>query len=425
LIYRFMKLRFLFLFLVIINSPLSASLYESCDFSELSSRSTRPLNPKTLEAALRDFQEICLNKSYILPESYTLKNPDMFLKLESCTPSYDGKHILSNMVRRDTYLSVIMPVMQEKLCIRQKVGEILLMEFPQQESKKFSLHFITVFDDYQSKGLGGTALDLTILLTQFLSQQSSFYDRLSLQCADYDGDTYLGNVPYRLSYYLNHGFLIDPETVFYMRHLDPSYFIRSIDADNFDSFLSSYSDGSYETVSFPLNSFRSTGPAILSILKLRYPLQTNGLDERCLQMAEDSSSDAAKRILDRLFYDPGLSDEFYEGQIEGKIYMMDLEVKNWEYNLFARQNYKAKRESSFKVYSYDHDELNFLLREIAEIHEVISQTIEQTREKVRSKTRTLSLSMKSSKKHKTKRAPILPVSARHDFPSDRQTQQDF
>src|SRR5690606_32386890 len=101
------------------------------------------------------------------------------------------------------------------------------------------------------------------------------------------------------------------------------------------------------------------------------------------------------------------------------------EVKNWEYNLFARQNYKAKRESYFTVYSYDHDELNFLLREIAEIHEVTSQTIEQTREKVRRKTRTLSLSMKPSKKHKTKRASILPVSAQHDFPSDRQTQQDF
>ena len=105
--------------------------------------------------------------------------------------------------------------------------------------------------------------------------------------------------------------------------------------------------------------------------------------------------------------------------------MMDLEVKNWGYNLFAWLNHKVKRESSFKVYSYDHDELNFLLREIAEIHEIISQTIEQTRETVRRKTRTLSLSMKPSKKHKTKRASILPVSAQHDFPSDRQTQQDF
>ncbi len=420
-----MKLRFLFLFLVFINSPLTASLYESGFFPELSSRSTTPLNRKTLEVALSDFQEICRNKSYILPEGHTLKNPEMLLELESCTPSYDGKQTLSNMVRRETFLSILMPVMQEKLCIRQKVGEILLMEFPLQESKKFSLHFITVFDTYQSNGLGGTALDLTIMLTQFLSQQSSFYDHLSLQCADYDGDTYLGNVPYRLSYYLNHGFLIDPETVSYMRHLDLSYFIQSMEPDHFDSFLGSYSDGNYGTSDFPLNKFKGNGAIILSILKERHRLRLDGLDERCLQIAENSSSDAAQLILDRLFYDPSLSDEFYEGQIEGKIYMMDLEVKNWVYNLFARQNYKAKRESSFKVYSYNPHELNFLLGEIAEIHEIISQTIEQTREKVRRKTNTLSLSMKSRKKHKTKRAPILPVSARYDFSSDRQTHQDF
>jgi len=302
----------------------------------------------------------------------------MLFKHESCTPYYAGKKTASNMVRRDTRLSIIMPVIEEEMHVQKEVGQILLMEYPQQESKKFSLHFITIFEAYQSKGLGGTALDLTIMLTQFLSQQSSFYDHLTLQCADYDEDTHLGNVPYRLSYYLNHGFLIDPETLFYMRHLDLSYFIHRINIDNFDSFLESYANGSYDTTSFPLNSFRDRGESLLSLLKLRHPLEGDGLDERCLQMAENSSSDAGKRILDRLFYDPTLSDDFYEGQIESKIYLMSIEARNWEHNLLVRQNLKEKRALSFKKYTYDPKELNLFLAEIAGIYENILGIIEYT-----------------------------------------------
>lgn len=402
-----MKLRILFIFLVLFNTPLTASLYESESFSKQLVKRTAPLTKTSLAKALRSFKEICQNQSYPLPKGYTLKHPNMYFEAESCTPYYyTGSRALSNMTRRDTQLSIVVPVMEEEVYTQQTVGQILVMEYPQQDSKKFSLHFITISDEYQKKGLGGTALDLTIILAQFLSQKSRFYDHLTLQCADYDGDIYLGNVPYRLSYYLNHGFLIDPETVSYMRHLDFSYFIHSMDLDNFNSFLSSYSDGNYGTENFPLNSFKDQAELILTTLKERYPLQAEGLDERCLQIAENSSSHAGKRILDRLFYDGSLSDEFYEGQIESKIYVMNLEVKNWVFNLLARQTLQKKRSLSFAKYTYDHNELNFLLGKISQLHTYFSEPVEPE-EEVKPKKHPLNMSLTITlKKKKSKSKPL-------------------
>tara|TARA_R110002095_G_scaffold3118_1_gene10698 strand:- start:348 stop:1496 length:1149 start_codon:yes stop_codon:yes gene_type:complete len=375
-------------------------------------RKSAPLTSTALKAALHSFKKICQDKSLILPEGLSLKNPEMFFKLETCLPYYITKKILSDMTRRDTSLSIMISLSEKGQYTQQKVGQIRLIEYPHQETKKFSLHFINISDGYQSKGFGGTALDLTILLTQHLSQQSAFYDQLTLQCADYDGEKDLGNVPYRLSYYLNHGFQIATETISYMRHLDLSYFIHSITTDNFDSFLNSYADGNYGTTDLPLNTFRDKTVPLLRKLKKQHPLSEADLDERCLQIAESSSSDASNRILDRLFYDDRLMDDFYESEIEGKIYVMHLNVAHWGDHLAARQQLKLARPLSLSNYSYNPEELNSLLKEIADLHgEMIQPTVKRT-ERLNNPLFSLIVPMKKKRKLKVHHLSTIETSAK-------------
>ncbi len=230
---------------------------------------------------------------------------------------------------------------------------------------KFTLHFIKIMDPYQGKGYGSTALDLTIMLAQSLARQSDFYDCLSLQCSDYDGTTHLGNMPNRLTYYLNHGFQIDQTTLDFMRHLDVSYFVQSFDIDNFITFLKDYTSQNH-----PLDSYIPYAETILARLKEAYTKATPLSADARLQIAESSSSDAALCILDRLYFDPRLDDET-QGKTGKLINKMSLNVKEWPKAIAQRKHLLSNRRKSKSRNTnnkYNPNELNDLLMHIFNIY---------------------------------------------------------
>jgi len=77
-----MKLRILFLILVLFNTSLMATAYESETFFDISVRRATPLSTTNLKKAISGFKAICKSQSYRLPTGYTLKNSDLFFDLE-------------------------------------------------------------------------------------------------------------------------------------------------------------------------------------------------------------------------------------------------------------------------------------------------------------------------------------------------------
>lgn len=218
------------------------------------------------------------------------------------------------------------------------VGSVVLIERPNNSGPdgKFSLHLIEIDTPFQGGGYGGCALDVTLLLSQYLASKSHFYDRLTLQCADEDNGRQLGNVPHRLAYYLNRGFEIDAITLEYMRHLDTRYFIERLTQKQFNAFVSNYLP---ET----LNDFSSKQrESILLSLRMKASSMSYLEPDAIMQMAESSSSEAAKAILNCLYYDGCIGDA--EQRNTGfYIYLMHLDVRRWAELLERRKATAASR----------------------------------------------------------------------------------
>ena len=344
-------------------------------------------NAKVIRA-VRSLNKDCHEGTFDLPEGMILKASNIKFSLEGCYKYYTTTD--QKLERREIHLNIMSTATGRR---NKKVGTVLLMEKPDNTGPDgiFSLHFIGVDKGHKGKSYGSTALDLTIMLAQRLAQHSSFYDRLTLQCADYDGDTHLGNMPYRLSYYLNHGFHIDAETVSYMRHLDLGHFIQSMGVEEFTSFLNSYSDGQWGTIAFPLATFTDRSEEILRTLKATNTPAPFALDKDSLERAESSSSDAGQRIIDRLFYDSTLDDEGYQTRCGEMIYLMHLDIGDWSQALEARRILKAERAAAEATLKHDPSELNRLLLQIAQVHSTLTRLpfaeIEASRDNIKKRTR--------------------------------------
>lgn len=222
----------------------------------------------------------------------------------------------------------------------QIVGEILLHESPKNTNPDgiFSLHFIEIKEGNKGKGYGSSALDLTIMLAQHLAKHTNFYSTLKLQCSDYDGDKYLGDVPFRLSYYADHGFRLTSPTLSFMNHIDLQYFINSFDEETFKNFLESHmNDFCVSSIGKKIINDKKLLNNLLNKAKL-YAGSLDALkDDEKLQIAESDSSKVAQFILDRVFYDSNITEKTQNKSGEW-IYAMFLNVKKWEKALEERKS---------------------------------------------------------------------------------------
>lgn len=256
------------------------------------------------------------------------------------------------------------------------VGRVVLRETPENNNLDgdFSLHLIELEDAFQGQGLGGKSLDCVIMLSQVLATTSSFYSKLTLQCSDYDADgTPLGNVPHRLAYYLNRGFQIDPRTLHYMRLLDMGTFVHQLKPDFLKSIMLDYSGGSYSEASHDFRGILKQASefseelfldAVLSHLKMRY-VPSVSVEESVRQIAESSSSTAGQVIIDRMFYDSSISTRAYNKSCGEYIYILSLDVLNWEQSKQLRKEERSRRGDA--VQSLDDAETENFLENLAAI----------------------------------------------------------
>ena len=180
------------------------------------------------------------------------------------------------------------------------------------------------------------------MLAERLSKKSTFYNILRLQCSDYDGDRHLGDVPYRLAYYLNHGFELDPRTQKLLKHLDIGYFVSTLDEEQLDNYLTYFLSDFYE------GKENYNLKRVLKALKKHYKKPTSNTLDILKQVAESNSSFAAIRILNRAFYDSTMGDSLQN--ISGELtYAMLLDVNQWVSAVQVRQALKTLRKGRHSV----------------------------------------------------------------------------
>jgi hypothetical protein len=113
-----------------------------------------------------------------------------------------------------------------------------------------------------------------------------------------------------------------------------------------------------------------SGPTILAHLKHQYRKATALSADALLQTAESSSSKASQRVLDRLYFDPTLTDETQEKTGE-LMYKMHLDVKAWGPAVAQRKKLLSNRKKSKsrnKYNKYNPHELNDILTHIFYIY---------------------------------------------------------
>lgn len=334
-----------------------------------------PLDDATFKAVASSFAKDCktLKQRGDIPEEVKLQD-DIFLILEEVNSHSKSRQISS----RTSFFKI-----KKK---NAKVGEVVLVESTDNShiNGKFALHLIKIFDSYTGEGIGGAALDLTVLLARELSQYSTFYNSLSLQCSDYDEKgEHLGSVPYRLSYYLNRGFHIDEKTLGYMRYLDLGHFIHNLTNEMFAQLLEDYIENTKEnfesSMEFSHQCIKNHSEELLVALKQNHKENTDYV----LQVAESNSSLAGEIILNRLYYDSVISEEEYE-KTGAYIYLMGLNVNDWEDALIERRKVKEERAST-DILAPGVAELQFdlnerrLLRKVMDLYASMFQESSETK----------------------------------------------
>lgn len=342
-----MKKIFVALFLFVFSSFLLASKpLENNDFEKeiklFCEHSSKNMKTLTTPVTGKKFASpIFFKLNKIVKETKNEENRTRKTKLDVCAPlkKETGNSGKSTSKEETSY---------------EIVGEVLLHESPENTKPDgiFSLHFIEIKEGNKGKGYGSSALDLTIMLAQHLAKYNDFYSILKLQCSDYEGERYLGDVPFRLSYYLDHGLSLSPETLSFMNHMDLKYFIDSFSVKTFKAFLK------FNMVDF---CETSRGKKIIKSEKLlsnlldeikiyARPLKALKEDEK-LQIAESNSSKVAEFILNRVFYDSNITDEVQNHSGEW-IYSLFLNVKKWQKALEKRKTLiELRRESQQKKYT--------------------------------------------------------------------------
>ncbi len=289
----------------------------------------------------------CLNRYY--------SNPKQTLGLQHQSSMEETER-----GRRTHYFSIL--ATQPDSADLMSVGRVKLVDFKEQDPilGYFALDLIEISDGHQGKGFGSKALKEVITFSQALAAQDQEYTYLQLQCADETASgEQLGKVPYRLSYYLNAGFQLDAKTFGYMQHLDRNYFISRLSLKRLKDYIGHYlPDETRE------NALHYARPILHQMKKMA---QASGFisTDHILQLAESSSSDAAQRVLDRLFYDSKIRDE---EQIQSGVfmYLMSMNVVEWEQAKAQRQDLLASRTNT-KVYDADEDKyLKDLIESFAE-----------------------------------------------------------
>jgi hypothetical protein len=242
------------------------------------------------------------------------------------------------------------------------IGRVKLVDFQEHDPilGHFALDLIEIAEEYQGKGFGSKALKEVVSFSQILAAKDQEYTYLQLQCADETASgEQLGKVPYRLSYYLNAGFQLDTKTFGYMQHLDRNYFIQRLSLKQFKDFIGYYLPPETAAVA------RKYSSTILR--ELKKIAKGSGLitEDQVLQIAESSSSDAAQRILDRLFYDSRIRDteQMCSG---GYMYLMHMNVFEWEKAKAERQALLSSRGKTKALDPSEDDDLKYLIEALAE-----------------------------------------------------------
>ena len=365
--------------------------------------SHQPLKNAQLRQIIRDFDPYDPDlKKADLPEGVTFKAENLSFALESIVTDANKNKRLSrkksdkksksgaSFLNRETEISILShedfgdtevssPCEASELATSElpTVGKVVLREsLCGNLDGQFSLHLIEIDEAYKGKGFGSTALDMVILLAKQLAKQSDFYQTLTLQCSDYDEHgRSLGDVPYRLSYYLNHGFSLDDRTKNFMRHLDKSYFFSMMTTEKFTKFLEDYSGGGYSEVDVNLVPFQPYAAEILDMLRQQSPFLNLYCDENVLSIAESDSSKAAQRILDRLYYDMTLTDNEYQDTAGNSIYILRLPLAKWSERLESRQESK---QAIFGMRKFNPHEIDEILVSINGIGTLMVSGFDQT-----------------------------------------------
>jgi GNAT superfamily N-acetyltransferase len=344
-----------------------------------------PLKNTEFKAIIKGFAHARANKyeSISKPEGLELKTP-----IYLCFDGANSIKAKSKILERTTTFLIKVPVdylgLKSKKASKslkdKEIGKVILIENSHNPgiNGKFTLHFIGINKKYQGKGFGSTALDLVILFAQQLANKSTFYNRLTLQCADYDGKKHLGDDPHRLRYYLNHGFHIDPITLNYLPFLDMRYFLFSLDVDRFTSYLKDNDPNETEDGSSSIvNNYIHYAEPILYLLKEQYQHAAPIKDDSLIQIAESDSSKAATRVLERVLHGGRLTPAQLALSCE-QVYLMHLDVMNWSEAINTRRQLLAIRKKDESMV-FNISEENDLLSQIDKAyHSIVNRPIAPT-----------------------------------------------
>lgn len=173
---------------------------------------------------------------------------------------------------------------------------------------------------------------------------------------------HLGNVPYRLAYYLNYGFTLDPRSEALLPFMFFERMAGQLDQTHFKSVLMDYNNEAWKPVD--IRGDLAMGPfERCVILDHLQGIATNWAlpsADRLFQVAESSSSDASQRIMDNLRYSTRHDTAAFK-TAGNLLYLMHLDVTRWDE---ARAERRAQVASRIETVTWNPSALATFLNEI-------------------------------------------------------------
>lgn len=220
------------------------------------------------------------------------------------------------------------------------IGHLTLLEKTEPALYETSVFLdnISIHKEHRGGGNGTQTINELFELLDRLRAKSSFYNQLSLRCADIDEGEETVLIPTRLKWYLNLGFKITEQTKKFMQFLSLSYFVQKMTPGTLRNYIRDYRLGDHTTLPRP------------QLEQILIQLRSQNWDcydpDIYQQMAETSGTVCAEQILDRAFYDGIMEDAAYPNLVK-YLYFLTCNLAERQENITMRQELLQFRAAQY------------------------------------------------------------------------------